>query len=134
MQFVQNLPIYHFSKSIDGYVAMFVRKYRGLSVDSKRVQSAANVLHVTEFRLFELAYRDWFGTSCQEGELERIYMLYWFSGLSPAWVRHYCRHTLSVSRKPEPEVKPVTVHVISTFQIVTLGCLAMSLLLLLTVV
>ncbi len=114
---------------------MFLKKYNQLSVDSQQVQAAANVLDVTEFRLFELAYRDWFGKLGQEGELEKLYMLYWFTGLAPSWVRHYSRQVMSLSRQMGHEVRSGTALPLSSaFHVLTLGCLAMSLLLLLTVI
>lgn len=114
---------------------MFLKKYNQLSIDSQQVQAAANVLDVTEFRLFELAYRDWFGTLGQEGELEKLYMLYWFTGLAPSWVRHYSRQVMSLSSQIGHEARSGTALPLrSTFHTITLGCLAMSLLLLLTVV
>lgn len=114
---------------------MFVKKYNQLSIDSQQVQTAANVLNVTEFRLFELAYREWFGELCQEGEMESVYMLYWFTGLAPVWVRHYSRHVVTLCRQVGHDTPVSTsMPVMSAFQLVTLGCLAMSVLLLLKVI
>jgi hypothetical protein len=112
---------------------MFISKYKQLSADSQQVQAAADVLEVTEFRLFEMAYREWFGKSCQEGEMEKLYMMYWFTGMSPLWVRHYSRQVLSLGSAIGHSVSlPAAMTLPSAFQIVTLGCLLMSGLLLLT--
>jgi len=114
---------------------MFFRKYNQLSMDSRQVQAAATMLEVTEFRLFELAYREWFGCSGQERELESVYMLYWFTGRAPVWVRHFNRHILALSGEVGHEAQATAaISMPSFFNLVTLGCLLMSVLLLVTVI
>ena len=114
---------------------MFFNNYSELSVDSRQVVSAANVLNVTEFRLFELAYREWYGCVGKEVELEKLYALYWFTGLAPDWVRHYSRHVLTLCRQIGHEVQAVADEApASKFKSVTLWCLGLSVLLLLAVI
>ena len=113
---------------------MFFNNYSELSVDSRQVVSAANVLNVTEFRLFELAYREWFGCTGKEVELEKLYALYWFTGLAPDWVRHYSRQVLTLCRQIGHEALVVEGPVGNAiFKSVTLWCLGLSVLLLLAV-
>ena len=114
---------------------MFFKKYNQLSIDSQQVHAAAAMLEVTEFRLFELAYYDWFGCSGDEGELEKLYMLYWFTGLVPVWVRHFNRQILSLGGQIGHDVRPTSVmSAPSLFHLATLACLLISVLLLVTVV
>ena len=113
---------------------MFFSNYKELSVDCRQVLAATNVLNVTEFRLFELAYREWFGHAGVEVELEKVYALYWFTGLAPDWVRHYSRQVLALSQQLGHQVQVDDARTGNrVFQSVTLWCLAFSILLLLTV-
>lgn len=112
---------------------MFFNHYSELSADCQEVLGAAKVLDVTEFRLFEVAYQDWFGYSGAEGELEKIYAMYWFTGVVPSWVRHYCRQILTLSGQVGHEVQLVAGSRSTKFESVTLCCLALSVLLLLVV-
>ena len=114
---------------------MFFNNYKELSVDGRQVVGAANVLNVTEFRLFELAYRDWFGCSGLEGELEKVYALYWFTGLAPDWVRHYSRQVLALCRQIGHDAQVLEGPAAdSVFKSVTLWCLGLSVLLFVVVV
>ena len=64
--------------------------------DAQRVEEAAAILNVSEFRLFELAYHDWFGVLAPERNLESAYMPYVMSGTVPCWLRHFSRKTLQL--------------------------------------
>lgn len=62
--------------------------------DTRDVLEASAILQITEFHLFELAYRQWFGTSVPESHIERYYTGYMFASRTPFWVRQYCRDVL----------------------------------------
>lgn len=64
------------------------------SADHAAISASASVLRVTEFRLFELAYLDWFGQSSKEADIERVYIPYLIEGVAPCWVRQYTRQVL----------------------------------------
>lgn len=72
---------------------MFFNKNTPGGDDAEQVYYVASVLNVSEFRLFELAYDDWFGESGSEGFLEAAYMSYVVCGATPIWVRNYTRKT-----------------------------------------
>lgn len=63
--------------------------------DTREVLEASSVLQITEFRLFELAYRRWFGEATSEERIERYYCGYMFKAIAPFWVRHYCRDVIA---------------------------------------
>ena len=67
-----------------------------LNGDARQVEDAAAILNVSEFRLFELAYQDWFGVLAKENNLESAYMPYVMSGTVPCWLRHFSRKTLQL--------------------------------------
>ncbi len=59
--------------------------------DAARVAAAAALLDTTEFQLFALAWRHWYGRPAGEAELERWYVPYMFEDRVPVWVRDYVR-------------------------------------------
>lgn len=115
---------------------MFSSKYRELTPDSADVAGAAECLKVTEFRLFEMAYRDWYGHAARETELEREYIQFWCTGVAPSWVRHYCRQVVGLQRQLGHDVRVVSVPRAgaTAIDLITLASLAMSMLLLLVVI
>jgi len=66
------------------------------SRDVRHVVETAAILNVSEFRLFELAYQEWFGVFGKEGNLESAYMPYIVSGTVPCWLRHFVRKTMQL--------------------------------------
>ena len=69
------------------------KKNYNIVTDAERVMYTASVLSVSEFRLFELAYQDWFGETGAETAVEAAYMAYVVCGRTPVWVRNYTRKT-----------------------------------------
>lgn len=72
---------------------MFFNENTPSDDDAEQVYYIASVLNVSEFRLFELAYDDWFGETGSEMILEAAYMSYVVCGVTPIWVRNYARKT-----------------------------------------
>ncbi len=60
--------------------------------------SASELLEITEFRLFELAYREWFGREADQAALEPPFVQYMFAQQAPAWVRHFARNVIACDR------------------------------------
>lgn len=58
--------------------------------DSVLVAATAGLLEIPEFRLFQLAYRDWYGSEPGEAETETWFEAYMFADQVPFWVRYYC--------------------------------------------
>lgn len=67
-----------------------------LAPDARDILSASAVLEITEFRLFELAYKRWFGRAASEKEIERFFVGYMFRSIVPLWVRQFCREVLAL--------------------------------------
>jgi hypothetical protein len=66
-----------------------------MPVDVADVLEAAALLEVTEFELFRIAYRRWFGADIRDRELERFYLPYMFHGRVPPWVRQLTRAVIA---------------------------------------
>ena len=62
------------------------------AADLIAVRQTAALLDITEFRLFELAYRWWYGKPAPAGRIERVFVVYMFQDHIPFWLRHYLRH------------------------------------------
>lgn len=58
----------------------------------------AALLQITEFRVFELAYREWYGVAAKHRVIEIHFRNYMFNQLIPAWVAHFCRRIVELER------------------------------------
>ena len=76
-----------------------------IPADVMEVLETSNVLAVSEFRVFSLAYRFWYGREADERTLERHFTPYMFSDLVPVWVRSFTHRILALERRGrlEPE-------------------------------
>lgn len=63
----------------------------GPEPDWLQVAETAGLLDVSEFELFDLAYRDWYGRAAAPAELERNFARFMFQDVVPFWLRRYCR-------------------------------------------
>lgn len=70
-----------------------------VSADVVVVLDASAALEITEFRLFELAWRDWFGRHPDERRLERCFAAYMFADRVPFWVRSFARRILDLDAR-----------------------------------
>lgn len=62
---------------------------------------AAALLQITEFRIFELAYKEWFGHRPRPYIIERYFKDYMFNRAIPAWVTHFCRRVVALGHAGE---------------------------------
>lgn len=60
------------------------------------VLDASSVLEVTEFRLFELAFKDWYGKNADESVIEKHFADYMFASRIPGWARQFSRKILKL--------------------------------------
>lgn len=69
--------------------------------DVLAVLDASAALEVTEFRLFELAWRRWFGSHPNPARLEHHFAAYMFAERVPLWVRSFARLILDLDARGE---------------------------------
>ncbi len=55
------------------------------------VLSSASLLSIGEFRVFEIAYEQWYGEAGDEKHIEKHFTSYMFNDIVPVWVRHFCK-------------------------------------------
>jgi hypothetical protein len=58
------------------------------------VLTASSLLSVGEFRVFEIAYEEWYGEIGEEQTIEKYFTPYMFKNVVPPWVRHFCKKVL----------------------------------------
>lgn len=67
-----------------------------LRPDIVDILDTAAVLEISEFRVFEIAYAEWYGRPGPSDLLERSFSNYMYHDLVPAWVRQFTRHVLDL--------------------------------------
>jgi len=67
--------------------------------DAEAVSFVAGLLDISEFRLFEIAYVNWFGSEAAEKAIDGFFGSYLNSGLVPFWVRNMVRTIMCKHRK-----------------------------------
>lgn len=70
----------------------FAKSEKNVSLDAQNIHYAVAILDINEFRLFELAYEEWFGVGACENILEQAFIPYLFGAEVPCWVRQYARN------------------------------------------
>ncbi len=66
--------------------------------DWVQVAETAGLLEITEFELFRLAWRDWYGREARQAELEACFTPFMFGDEVPFWLRRYCARIEAESR------------------------------------
>ncbi len=59
--------------------------------DAREVVNAATLLRVSEFEVFRLAYREWFGRLATNKEIDVTFARYLGQSAVPVWVRNFTR-------------------------------------------
>lgn len=59
---------------------------------------AAALLQVTEFKVFELAYREWYGVAAKQRVIEAHFRNYMFNQVVPVWVARFCRRIVEMGQ------------------------------------
>src|SRR5919106_6993873 len=66
-----------------------------MSADVADVLEASALLQVTEFELFRIAWRRWYGRTIADRDLEHYYLPYMFRSQVPPWVRQLARQVIA---------------------------------------
>ena len=68
------------------------------SSELDELAACARLLDLGEYRIFQAAYRAWFGHEPSEAELKPGFATYLRSTRLPPWVRHYCRQVIAEAK------------------------------------
>jgi len=60
------------------------------------VLQATSRLEIPEFKLFEIAYKEWFGETGDEETIEKYFIPYMFNNIVPPWVRHFASRVIEL--------------------------------------
>ena len=66
--------------------------------DVQAALEASALLGISEFRMFHIAYRQWYGHDADEAKIERYYIPYMFNDMVPLWVRHFAQRIKDLDR------------------------------------
>ena len=61
-----------------------------------KILHAANLLHIGEFQLIQLAYKVWYGKDLPEEKINKIFSEHMISGIIPIWVTYYARDIIKI--------------------------------------
>jgi hypothetical protein len=67
--------------------------------DAEAVAFVAGLLDISEFRLFEIAYLNWFGSEATKKAMDVFFGSYLKSGVEPFWLRNMVRRIICKYRK-----------------------------------
>lgn len=65
-------------------------QYEDMPLDCVLVANTAGLLEITEFRLFQLAFGEWYGREIRDYEAEDYFTTFMYFDRVPFWVRRFC--------------------------------------------
>jgi hypothetical protein len=65
-------------------------QYEDMPQDCVLVANTAGLLEITEFRLFQLAFGEWYGREIRDYEAEDYFTTFMYFDRVPFWVRRFC--------------------------------------------
>jgi len=72
--------------------------------DGAYVIITSKILGCTEFELFRIAHREWFGSHIADHDAEALFKPYVFTGEVPFWVRFFCNQVEDLHARGELNV------------------------------
>ena len=63
-----------------------------------KILHAANLLHIGEFQLIQLAYKTWYNEDLPEDKINKIFSEYMITGIIPIWVTYYAKDILKLDK------------------------------------
>ena len=80
-----------------------------------KILHAANLLHIGEFQLIQLAYKVWYGKDLPEEKINKIFSEYMISGIIPIWVTYYAKDLIKIETKEHHAIKALSYSEILVF-------------------
>jgi len=83
---------------VNGLIKTLIKPDWDDNTKRSEILHAANLLHVGEFQLIQLAYKTWFREDLPEDKINKIFCEYMVTGIIPIWVTHYAQDILKLSK------------------------------------
>ena len=83
---------------MDGLLKTLIKPDWDDNPKRSEILHAANLLHVGEFQLIQLAYKVWYKEDLPEDKINKIFSEYMVTGIIPIWVTHYAQDILKLSK------------------------------------
>jgi len=83
---------------VNGLVKTLIKPDWDDSPKRSEILHAANLLHVGEFQLIQLAYKSWYKEDLPEDKINKIFSEYMVTAIIPIWVTHYANDILKLNK------------------------------------
>ena len=83
---------------MDGLLKTLIKPDWDDNPKRSEILHAANLLHIGEFQLIQLAYKSWYKEDLPEDKINKIFSEYMVTGIIPVWVTHYAQDILKLNK------------------------------------
>ena len=83
---------------MDGLLKTLIKPDWDDNPKRSEILHAANLLHIGEFQLIQLAYKSWYNEDLPEDKINKIFSEYMVTGIIPIWVTHYAQDILKLNK------------------------------------
>ena len=83
---------------MNGLVKTLIKPDWDDNLKRSEILHAANLLHVGEFQLIQLAYKSWYKEDLPEDKINKIFSEYMVTAIIPIWVTHYAQDILKLNK------------------------------------
>ena len=83
---------------MNGFFKTLIKPDWDASPKRSEILSAANLLHIGEFQLIQLAYKVWYREELPEDRIDKIFSEYIVNGILPIWVTYYARDIIKLDK------------------------------------
>ena len=83
---------------MDGLLKTLIKPDWDDNPERSKILYAANLLHIGEFQLIQLAYKSWYNEDLPEDKINKIFSEYMVTGIIPIWVTHYAQDILKLNK------------------------------------
>ena len=83
---------------MDGLLKTLIKPDWDDNPKRSKILHAANLLHIGEFQLIQLAYKVWYNKDLPEDKINKIFSEYMVTGIIPIWVTFYAQDILKLDK------------------------------------
>jgi len=83
---------------MDGLLKTLIKPDWDDNPKRSEILQAANLLHIGEFQLIQLAYKSWYTKDLPEEKINTIFSEYMITGIIPIWVTYYAQDILKLNK------------------------------------